>query len=165
MSHDLKERCVAIEEIYIKMKRKHTDQYKFTRPYLNRSFVFKYFEQIYFDMMKQKELSNIFKIYMEHYVLQYPNNEKELLNTIERIKTIFETVRYFEVVINRFKSLDTVEICRDINGKEYYLVNNVEMFIKELGYTTAFLSAILKGIADAGYTVEFIDDTMIIKMG
>lgn len=165
LSHDLKERCVAIEEIYIKMKRKHTDQYKFTRPYLNRSFVFKYFEQIYFDMMKQKELSNIFKIYMEHYVLQYPNNEKELLNTIERIKTIFETVRYFEVVINRFKSLDTVEICRDINGKEYYLVNNVEMFIKELGYTTAFLSAILKGIADAGYTVEFIDDTMIIKMG
>ena len=120
---------------------------------------------MYFDMMKQKELSNIFKIYIEHYVLQYPNNEKELLNTIERIKTIFETVRYFEVVINRFKSLDTVEICRDINGKEYYLVNNVEMFIKELGYTTAFLSAILKGIADAGYTVEFIDDTMIIKMG
>ena len=161
----LKKRCMAIENVYTELKLKHTEKYVFSRPYLNRSFVFKYFKKMYQDMMKQINNPILLKVYIQHYILRCPSSQEELLRTVEKIKPFFETIRYFEVVINRIKELSSVEIKVDERGREYYCTEKIKQFVEEIGFTSAFLAALLKGIADVVYLVEFSEDKMILRQG
>ena len=158
-------RCMAIEDIYADMKRKHTDKYIFSRPYLNKSFALQYFRKMYYEMLEIKDTHSLFKKYMEHYILDCPDEIKKLNNALIEIKSIFETTRYFEVVIKKIKSLDSVEILMDDNGKEYYCIERMEQFIEEMKFAPAFLSALLMGIADAGYSLQFSKKVMTIRQG
>ena len=94
-----------------------------------------------------------------------PDEIKKLNNALIEIKSIFETTRYFEVVIKKIKSLDSVEILMDDNGKEYYCIERMEQFIEEMKFAPAFLSALLMGIADAGYSLQFSKKVMTIRQG
>lgn len=165
ITDSFKNRCKSIENIYADMITKHTDKYIFSRPYLNKSFVLEYFRKMYYEMLKQKDKPILFKKYMEYYILKCSDGIQEVNDAFNDIKSIFEADRYFEVVINKVKSLKSVKILVDDRGKEYYCVEELEQFIKEMGLTPSFLSALLMGIADAGYSLQFSKDTMIIKRG
>ena len=162
-AESFQERCKAIENIYNDMKRKHTPKKEFSRDYLNKSFVFQYFCEEYKTMQKIISIPSLLQKYLQHYLLDCPENEQEMLNAFENLKNILETPRYFEIIINKIKVMNSVEIIVDDNGREYYYIKDLERFISEMKYTPAFLSSLLMGIADAGYLIRFSGKEMIIE--
>lgn len=159
------EHCIAIEDIYNDMKKKHTPKFLPNRPYLNKSFVFQYYRKMYQDMLSTIDKPSLFKKYIEHYALICPSDVTEMKSFLElEIRSIFETKRYFEIVIKKIELLDGVEICTDQNGKSCHRILNIQKFIENMGFAPAFLAALLMGIADAGYEIKFSNGMMISKV-
>jgi len=160
-----KEHCIAIEKIYNDMKKKHSPQFLTNQPYLNKSFVLQYFRKMYQDMLSVIDTPFLFKKYMEHYSLICLDDITKMKSFLEsEIRPIFESKSYFEIVIKKIELLNEVEICTAPNGKSYYRIFNVQNFIESIGFTPAFLAALLMGIADAGYEIKFSNVMIISKV-
>lgn len=158
-----KEHCARIENVCVVMKKKHGTKYVLSRPYLNRRFVFVYFKKMYMKMLDNIKWKNLYILYMEHFILNCPDTVEELNIALREIAPLFENEKFFEVVINRINYMHSVETIIDEDGKTIYRIKNLQSFIEEINYTPSFLAALMKGIADAGFNIQFIEETMVVK--
>lgn len=157
--------CAAIENVCKDMKEKHTPGFLINRPYLDKRFVYQYFKKAYQDMLSKTGLLFIFKDYLEHYILRCPDTIDEMNKILDQeIRPLFETESYFKIIIKKIALLESVVEGVDENRKRTFKIMNIQDFIKEIGFTTAFLAALLVGIEDAGYEITFADGLLITEL-